>query len=118
MIELRKRDEFILTSISKMKNAIFGSGEVVYFFFFFLGVFFAIEILKACSINFLSCLSRIAFKEKSSKMSFCIAEEYVTWIPFKLKCKNKICKCTQGLQEGWDLKLSLPQFCHFIKQKS
>lgn len=97
-----------------MKNAIFGGGEVACFlfslfsvsFFFFFCVFFAIEILKACSIFLKSCLSTTAFKEKSKKMSFYIAEECLAWILFKIRCKSKICKCTQGLQVGLDLKLS------------
>lgn len=39
-------------------------------------------------------------------MSFFIAEEYLARILFKVKCKNKICKRSQGLQVVQDLKLS------------
>ena len=124
LIELRKRDEFDFY-LKNEKRYFWGPGTrlfLFFFFFFLFGLCLAIEILKALlTVFFLKhFLMTIIFKEKSKKMSCYIAEEYLAWIPFRVRCKNKICKCTQGLpsRPGLETLILLPQSCCFIKQKS
>lgn len=52
MNELRERDQFILTFISKMKNAVLGGGGVASFFVFKGRGFFVIKILSVYLIAF------------------------------------------------------------------
>lgn len=83
-IELREKDELILTHFKNEKCYFGGWGSSLFPFFCF-GVLFAVEILKGHFTDW-SWLCTIVFKEKSKKMSLYIAEEYLEWILFKVKC--------------------------------